>query len=84
MYCCAQLNPGDNQGVRYLLLVLLLRLGSDAETARLLKRYDDDPGASWAFARALLAYRLGGDVPPARAELRKAIKTNRFVVEQLE
>ena len=29
-----RLNPGDNQGVRYLYLPLLLRLGFDAEAAR--------------------------------------------------
>ncbi|MGB8645358.1 MAG: tetratricopeptide repeat protein, partial [Anaerolineae bacterium] len=37
-----RLNPGDNQGIRYLLLTLLLRMGRDDDARALLKQYDDD------------------------------------------
>lgn len=52
-----RLNPGDNQGVRYLLLYLLLRLGRDGEADRLLRRHRDEPSAHWAWGRVLLAWR---------------------------
>ena len=54
-----RLNPNDNQGVRYVLLPKLLAAGRDVEAARLLKEYDEE-SANWAYARALLAFRLSG------------------------
>ncbi len=78
-----RLNPGDNQGVRYLYLPCLLRLGRDAEAARFMKKSDDEPTANWAYTRAVLAYRLGGDCSAANDELAKAVKTNPHVVDCL-
>ena len=78
-----RLNPGDNQGVRYLLLPRLLELGRDAEAARFMKDCEDEPTANWTYTRALLAYRLGGDTSTSRKEIREAIKINPFVVECL-
>ena len=75
------LNPGDNQGARYLLLPLLLETGEDGRAARLLKAYDDESSANWAYARALLAYRLSGNSVSARKELQKANKINPYVIE---
>jgi tetratricopeptide (TPR) repeat protein len=37
-----RLNPGDNQGVRYVLLTWLLELGDDTQVPQLLERYPDD------------------------------------------
>ncbi|NLX13801.1 MAG: hypothetical protein GXY44_09140 [Phycisphaerales bacterium] len=79
-YCeMLRLNPGDNQGVRYLYLPLLLKLGRDAEAARYMKDSQDEVTAVWAYTRALLAYRLGGNCSSAQMELRKAVKTNPHV-----
>jgi tetratricopeptide (TPR) repeat protein len=77
------LNPGDNQGVRYLLLPLLLKLNEDREAAALLDAYDED-SAQWAYIRVLLAYRLS-DEPgtAARRELRKATEVNPYVPDLL-
>jgi tetratricopeptide (TPR) repeat protein len=73
-----RLNPNDNQGVRYLLMPKLLQLGRDVEAARLLKEYDEN-SANWAYARALLAYRLSGGSAAARRELREAFRANPHV-----
>ncbi|MGQ9650294.1 MAG: tetratricopeptide repeat protein, partial [Phycisphaerae bacterium] len=78
-----RLNPGDNQGIRYLYLPLLLKMGLDAEAARFMKDSRDEPTANWTYTRALLAYRLGGDCAAARTELRKAVKANPYVTGYL-
>lgn len=78
-----RLNPGDNQGVRYLYLPLLLKLGRDAEAARFMKVCQDEPTANWAYTRALLAYRLGGNCGGAHTELKKAQKVNPHVIPYL-
>ncbi|HPD31592.1 MAG TPA: hypothetical protein PLL20_16490 [Phycisphaerae bacterium] len=78
-----RLNPRDNQGVRYLYLPLLMKMGLDAEAARFMKNSQDEPTANWTYTRALLAYRLGGDCSSARMELRKAVKVNPYVAGYL-
>ena len=77
-----RLNPGDNQGVRYLLMPRLLELDRDVEAARLLKESEEE-SANWMYARALLAFRLSGKSTAARRELRAALRTNPHVPECL-
>jgi tetratricopeptide (TPR) repeat protein len=77
-----RLNPNDNQGIRYLLMPKLLELSRDVDAARLLKEYDEET-ANWAYARALLAYRLSGKSPAARKELRAALRANQHVPRYL-
>ena len=54
-----KLNPGDNQGIRYVLLGCLLRRGDEAALKELLAAYQDG-SAHWLYTRALLAFREGG------------------------
>lgn len=51
------LNPDDNQGVRYPLVLALLERGDDAELRDLLDRYADDAGIAMTYTRALVAFR---------------------------
>jgi len=74
-----RLNPGDNQGVRYVLLACLLEVGHQADVKDLLDRYADDIAASWAYGRALFAFREHGDTSSARALLVKAKQANAHV-----
>ncbi|WCT75887.1 hypothetical protein PQ455_20640 (plasmid) [Sphingomonas naphthae] len=71
------LNPGDNQGVRYTLALVLLDRGDDGELRRLLGAHDDDAGIATTYTRALIAFRDGdleaGDL------LTDAIRGNRHV-----
>jgi len=78
-----RLNPNDNQGVREVLLPLLLLEGRDAEAGALLLKYEDDPGALWRYAWALCTFRQERDSPRARAYLRQALKGNRHVPDYL-
>ena len=78
-----RLNPSDNQGVRYVLLPLLISLGRDAEAERLLGEYEDDVAAEWRYGRALWLYRRHGDDWPAREALRRAVEANPHVAQFL-
>lgn len=75
-------NPGDNQGVRYVLLPKLLAAGRDLDAAKLLKEFDEE-SANWAYAQALLAFRLSGCSAAATRELRSACRINEHVPELL-
>ena len=78
-----RLNPGDNQGVRYVLLDWLLRLGRDADAAKLMKRYNDDDSAEWLWSAVLVAFRKSGPSAAARTALGQATAANRFVASYL-
>jgi tetratricopeptide (TPR) repeat protein len=74
-----RLNPNDNQGIRYLLLASLIEESRYADAEKLLARYADEPTAAWAYSRALLSFRRAPESEKARADLRAALKVNRFV-----
>jgi tetratricopeptide (TPR) repeat protein len=74
-----RLNPGDNQGLRYTLASWLLAVGDDAALADLLQQYPEEGSASWAYTRALAAFRRHGPGGQADAALREALTTNPFV-----
>ncbi|MFQ5789714.1 MAG: hypothetical protein ACE5JI_04475 [Acidobacteriota bacterium] len=74
-----RLNPGDNQGIRYVLAACLLELGRDEELARLLEEYEDDATAAWAYTAALLAFRSQGESEGARRALTLALEANKNV-----
>ncbi|MFI5460491.1 MAG: DUF6930 domain-containing protein [Isosphaerales bacterium] len=73
-----RLNPNDNQGVRDTLAGWLLAKGSDKELVRLLEQYDED-SATWAYTKALVAFRQHGDTAEARKLLKKAKAANEHV-----
>jgi tetratricopeptide (TPR) repeat protein len=74
-----RLNPGDNQGIRYVLANCLLRQGDDAALTKLLAAFKDDAMAEWQYTRALLAFRREGAGKKADAALKRALKQNMFV-----
>lgn len=74
-----RLNPGDNQGLRYTVATWLLAAGDDAALADLLGQYPEEGSATWAYTRALAAFRRHGPGERADAALREALATNPFV-----
>jgi tetratricopeptide (TPR) repeat protein len=74
-----RLNPGDNQGIRYILAACLLDVGRDDEAAALIEQYADDASAAWAYASVLIAFRRHGDSEDARLLLAEARKINPHV-----
>jgi tetratricopeptide (TPR) repeat protein len=73
------LNPGDNQGIRYELAGYLLDEGMNEELGELLERYEEDASAFWVYTRALWMFRKEGDTEKATAALKEAIETNPYV-----
>lgn len=71
-----RLNPNDNQGVRYLLVTLLLEVEDDDALKQLLDEYKDDGTAVWLYSRALWQFRRDGASRAATNLLKKAIKHN--------
>lgn len=79
-----RLNPGDNQGNRYLLLHTLMNAGAHHELQALLDQPEySEESAEWSFTRALLAFVRDGDAPESRKSLEQAMKANRYVVPLL-
>ena len=52
-----RLNPGDNQGIRYVLASCLMKRGDAEALKQLLERYDEDGSAPWLYTRALVAFQ---------------------------
>jgi tetratricopeptide (TPR) repeat protein len=72
-----QLNPGDNQGLRYRLLTTLLLAGRNDDAETLLKE-QSEASPQFVYAAVLLALRAQ-DHRAARRLLRAALKSNRRV-----
>jgi tetratricopeptide (TPR) repeat protein len=70
------LNPGDNQGLRYLLAACLLRLQDDAGLERLLEQQEDDGSAYMVYTRALMAFRKTGASKRAKKLAEEAWQSN--------
>jgi len=77
-----RLNPGDNQGVRDLLLGELVRARRDDEAVTLLQEYKDDFAANWAYTWALVDFRNGRRAE-AEAAAARAFEVNAFVPDVL-
>jgi tetratricopeptide (TPR) repeat protein len=78
-----ELNPGDNQGVRNLLLAALLDLGLNHEADVLLAEHEDDLQALWPYGRLLCRLRVDGGTVRTRAAFDAAIQANPYVVSYL-
>lgn len=78
-----KLNPGDNLGLRYLLLPLLIQLGQKSEAEALLRHWSGEPSPEWDFNRALISYWRRGSSRAADNHLRKAMGRNPHVAAYL-
>lgn len=78
-----RLNPGDNQGIRYILANCLLQEGSDKALEELLEQFDDDPTATWLYTRALWVFRREGASEKANTCLKAALEQNWIVPRYL-
>jgi tetratricopeptide (TPR) repeat protein len=74
-----RLNPNDNQGLRYVLVSCLLDLGHDDEIMDLLKLYEDDAAAAFAWTVVLLVFRRHGDSAESGEKLAAALESNPHV-----
>jgi tetratricopeptide (TPR) repeat protein len=77
------LNPNDNQGIRYVLIDLLLSLNREAKLEKLIKQYKDDWSAIWLYTEALLRFRKSGASTMTNRKLMKAFEENQHVADYL-
>jgi tetratricopeptide (TPR) repeat protein len=74
-----RLNPGDNQGNRYLLLGFLIQLRDDAAVEKLLAANPDESGTGWMYDKALWLIQRHAPVAEISLGLDDALETNHFV-----
>lgn len=73
------LNPGDNQGLRYILLAWLIHMRDDVAVENLLREHADDGSTFICYTQALFAFRKSGDGDAARRAAEEAWACNRHV-----
>ncbi len=78
-----ELNPNDNQGIRFDLMAVLAGFADQEEFPKLDQQFKDDAAAATRFNRALHAFTTKGAGPHAQKLLNEAIKTNKHVVPLL-
>ena len=71
-----ELNPNDNQGIRYLLINALLAEGRLNKVNKLLKEYGNEPVAFWLYPQALILFAQYGSGQKSLAALKQAIRHN--------
>lgn len=78
-----ELNPNDNQGVRDLLMPLLIVLDKKAESEKLYTAYKNDGCATWRYSRVLLDFRKHGSTEKAEKNLQAALERNIHIANAL-
>jgi tetratricopeptide (TPR) repeat protein len=78
-----ELNPNDNQGIRYVLADLYQGYRADKELEQLLHQFENDWTAVWLYTQALLAFKKNGESKEANQILSDAMGQNPFVPEYL-
>lgn len=76
-----ELNPSDNQGVRYLLATILLSKKDLSDYESFVKKYEGEDSALWHYNNALYHFKKMGKSAKSDRELMKAYKFNPYVME---
>lgn len=78
-----ELNPDDNQGVRYTLLSAYLETKQYDQAKVLMAQYEDEGTANFEYNRVLLEYYTSGITPRLTALIRDAKNQNPHVLDYL-
>ena len=78
-----ELNPNDNQGIRYMLSTLLLEKGDLNKFELFVKGWEQEDNAVWKFNNALYYFKKYGRSAKSNKLLLKAHKSNMFVIDYL-
>lgn len=78
-----ELNPGDNQGVRYTAGMLMLIMGKFSEFAKLAKEYGGDTSAFWLYNKVFYYFLREGNSKRAKEALKAARKKNKYIFQIL-
>ncbi len=77
------LNPNDNQGVRFSLVTKLFSLNDLSEVESILESYKEPRLGAWCWNMALLLFRKEGDSVRSTEALDQALRVNSFVPKLL-
>ena len=75
-----ELNPNDNQGIRYLLSTLLLSKDDLTNFELFIKNSEDEDCAVWNYNNALYSFKKLGRTAKTEKMLMTAYKSNEFVI----
>lgn len=78
-----ELNPNDNQGIRYLLSTLLLSKEDLTKYELFIKESEDEDCAVWNYNNALYSFRKSGRTTKTKKILKEAYKSNEFVIDYM-
>lgn len=78
-----QLNPTDNQGVRYTLLTLYIEVDQLNKADKLIKMFEDEATAPFLFNKIIVDYMLNGLTNQTKRFIKEANKQNPFVKDYL-
>ncbi len=78
-----ELNPNDNQGVRYLLSTLLLELDNLTKYEQFINNNEEEDCTIWNFNNALYNFKKFGKNSKTDKLLLNAHKSNKFVIEYM-
>ncbi|MDD4149378.1 MAG: tetratricopeptide repeat protein [Bacteroidales bacterium] len=78
-----ELNPNDNQGIRYLLSTLLLDKKDLTKFERFIKENEDEDCAVWNYNNALYSFKKLGKTAKSEKILLHAYKSNEFVIDYM-
>ncbi|WP_051330884.1 SEC-C metal-binding domain-containing protein [Aneurinibacillus terranovensis] len=76
-----ELNPNDNQGVRYALLTAYIEWRKYSEALKVINTYSEDHTANFNYNRILIEYGKNGVSSRLVSLLQEAIQQNSFVVD---
>lgn len=79
-----ELNPGDNQGIRYFLSSQLLENKCYADFKKLYEDYEKEESTCFSFNYALYCFAKTGGSASANKALKAAAKTNPYVIPILK
>ena len=78
-----ELNPDDNQGIRYILISFYLELNKLKEAENLLNFFEEEYSAQWDFSELLFAIKNKKDKNSIKNLYKDAIESNEYVIPLL-
>lgn len=78
-----ELNPNDNQGIRYLLSTLLLGKNDLTNFQSFIENSEEEDCAVWNYNNALYHFKKFGRTEKSDKELLKAYQSNKYVIDYI-
>lgn len=77
------LNPGDNMGARYYLMLYLIETNKLKDYSKYDKLFDEEDSTIMLFNKVLYTFKKEGNSEKTKTVLKEAVHSNKFVVKKL-